>query len=359
MFNNPSTSLSQSPPVNKAYYQLVTSDGSGPIDHSFGRVQLISGDVFFSPNSRRDVKRPIPYNRAPSRDCKRHLFSEFLEPKWWLPDCPYLPFIPVRPEYAGVPFQHLFNIPLYFPRNSSGFWLDPQYVLGWARLQRILMDCINDLLTHHRAPPITWIASSALGCTGFYDRASDLRESVIISRLWFSQWMAGMSYAIAISISFKIERVDEIFPYWFTFLSQRGFKQVLLSGLSSSLVSTFSPSVARVGVFLDLLDSNRERPSVDWFYQYSIPVWYPWSQRELDASRADPRLARFAPTPHQLQEATTFLTKSPEPPSMSDPEPSSSSSQPSFSTKSFDCKLNVSCPLLYAEQFHLFVRCRN
>lgn len=324
--------MAQMPPVNKAYYQSVASDGTGPIDHSFGRVQLIGGDVFFSPNSRRDVQHPMPYDRIPSRDSGHHSFSEFLEPQWWLPDCPYLPFIPVRPVYAGVPFQDLFDIPLYFPRDSSGFWLDPQYVLGWARLQKILLDSIHDLLTHHGAPPVTWIASSALGCTGSYDRAGDLRKSVINSRLWFSQWMAGMSYAIAISKTFKNERLDEIFPYWLTFLSERGFKQVLLSGLSSSLVSTFSPSVTRVGVFLELLHSNREQPSVDWFYQYSIPVWYPWRQREIEASRSDPRLARFAPSPYQLQEATTFLTRSPEPPSM--PEPSSA--------KGFDCKLNVS-----------------
>lgn len=330
------------PLVNTTYYQSVTSDSTSPIDHSLGRVQLIGGDVFFSPNSRRDVTLPMPYNQIPSRDSKRHTFSEFLEPQWWLADCAYLPFIPVRPMYAGVPFQELFDVPLHFPRYRTGFLLDYKYILGWARVQKLLIQSINALLTHHHAPPVTWIASSALGCTGAYDRAGDLRKSVVNSRLWFSQWMAGLSYAIAISKTFQNESLDEIFPYWFSFLSDQRFKQVWLSGLSSSQVSTFSPSVDRVGVFLQLLHSNRDQPSVDWFYHYTIPVWYPWGHRETQASLSDSRLARFAPSPYQLQGAATFLTKSPEQPSI--PEPSSSRSQPSFSTETlgFDCKSNIS-----------------
>jgi hypothetical protein len=325
-------------PVDKAYLS-VTSDGSGPIDHSFGRVQLIGGDMFFSPNSRRDVKRPTPYNQIPSRDSKRHQFTEFLEPLWWIPDCPYLPFVPVRPVYAGVPFQYLFNVPLYFPRSPTGFIFDYQYVLGWARVEKLLVDSIRRLLNQYRAPPITWIASTAIGCTGAFVRARDLRESVLNSRGWFSQWMAGLSYAIAISKSLKNESLDDMWPAWFTFLSEQRFTQIWLSGIRSSLVSTFTPSVDRVGVFLQLIHPHREQPSVDWFCRYSIPVWYPWSQREIEAARSDPRLARFAPAPYQLQEATTFLSKSPEPPSMA--EPSSSRSQPSFSTKTFDCKLSI------------------
>ena len=345
--------------VNAVYYQSVTLDSTGPIDHSLGRVQLIDGDIFFSPNSRHDVKRPTVYNEIPSRDSKIHLFSEFLQPQWWVPGCPYLPFIPMRPIYAGVPFQNLFNLPLHFPRHRTGFLLDYEYVLGWARVQKLLIDSINALLTHHRVPPVTWIASSALGCTGIFYRARALRESVRNSRLWFSQWMAGMSYAIAISKTFRDESLDEIFPYWFSFLSEQRFKQVWLSGLSSSQVSMFSPSVDRVGVFLQLLHPNREQPSVDWFCRYHVPVWYPWGRRESEASQSDQRLARFAPSPYQLQHAGTFLTRSPEPLSMQ--ESSSLNVRPSFSRETFDCKLNVSYRdlLCHTEGFHLFVRCRN
>ena len=326
------------PPVNDAYYWLVTSDRSGPIDHSFGRVQLIGGDIFFSPNSRRDVKRPMPYNSIPSRDTKRHQFTEFLDPLWWMPDSPYLPFIPVRPVYDGVPFQELFNMPLYFPRSRSGFIFDYQYVLGWARVEKLLVDSIRRLLTHYRVPPITWIASTAIGCTGAFVRARDLRESVLNSRDWFSQWMAGLSYAIAISKTLENESLDDMWPAWFTFLSEQRFTQIWLSGIRSSLVSTFTPSVDRVGVFIQLIHRHREQPSVDWFCRYNIPVWYHWGHRETEASLKDRQLARFAPLPFQLQEVATFMTKTPQQTSIQ--QASSSTLQAPSLTQGYDCKLN-------------------
>ena len=153
--------------------------------------------------------------------------------------------------------------------------------------------------------------------------------------------MAGLTYAIAISKTFRNESLDETFPYWFSRLSEQRFKQVWLSGLNSSQVSTFSPSVDRVGVFLQLIHPNREQPSVDWFCRFHVPVWYSWGRNESEASRSNQRLARFAPTPYQLQQVGTFLTRTPEPPSM--PEPSSSNVQPSILREAFDCELNVLC----------------
>ena len=322
--------------IDSNYYRFVTSDSSGPIDHSLGRVQLIDGDIFYSPNSKYTVKRPRVYDEIPLRKAAKNYFSEFLEPLWWLPSCPYLPFIPVRPVYEGVPFQELFNMQLYFPRFRAGFIFENKYILGWARVERRLLDSIRTLLNHYKIPEVTWIASTALGCTGAFERPSDLRDSVKNSRLWFSQWMAGMSYAIAISKSLEEESLDEIFPYWFGFLSDQRFKQIWLSGLRSSLVSTFSPSVDRVGVFVELIHRNREQPSVDWFCRYNVPVWYPWGHRETEAALTDRRLARFAPLPFQLQEVGTFITRSPEPPSNC--QPSSSMAQASSSAQSFDCK---------------------
>ena len=336
-------------PLVNSKYHLITSDDTSPIDHSYGRVQLIDGDIFYSPNSRRIVKRPTLHDAIPRRRSDRDYFSEFLEPMWWLPGCPYLPFIQNRPVYAGVPFQELFDIPLYFPRCRSGFLLDNKYILGWARVEKLSVDSIRTLLTHHKSPTVTWIASTALGCTGAFKHPGELRQSVINSRLWFSQWMAGLSYAIAISKTLVGESLDEIFPYWFGFLSGQRFKQLWLSGLSLSLVSTFSPSVDRVGVFLQLLHTNREQPSVDWFCRYHVPVWYPWGRRETDASLLDKRLARFAPFAFQLQEVGTFLTRSPEPPSF--PPPSAANTQASSS--SFDCKyiilhfVSLTCILIF------------
>jgi hypothetical protein len=74
-------------------------------------------------------------------------------------------------------------------------------------------------------------------------------------------------------------------------------------------VANFSPDVSRAGTFimLDAVEVYNVAPSVDWFVEYRVPVWYEWSA--VHASQV--HYQRFAPLEYQLQEATTFRTKSP------------------------------------------------
>jgi hypothetical protein len=295
-----------------------------------GRVQLIGGDFYYSPNSQRTVHLPPIYNDFPSRDCFSDNFAEFLQPLWWQPACPYLAFVPLRPVFAGVPFQDLFHIS-FFPRLRYGpFGLDPQIILGWVRLERNIKDAVELLLSHEHAPAITWIAPTSLSCTRYYKRPRDLRASYASSKEWFSLFIAAFSYAIAISLSRRRDDFYDGMPHWFSFLYEREYSQIWLSGIRSSMVATFDSSVTRAGVFVELLEPHREQYSVDWLCKFDVPVWYPWGTREVRASESDARLSRFAPPPHQLQESGTFLTKNPHPQPQPTTEPQ---------TGSYDCTL--------------------
>lgn len=308
------------------------------------------GDIFYSPNSRRTVRRPLEYPEVPSRKSDQHCFTEWYEPQWWQARVPYLGFIPLRPVYSAAPFSDLLNMRAYFPWYRGSYSVDVKYLLGWARLQKLLKDAIKMLLRHHSVNEVLWVSRTAVGCRGQYKDLEGARSALRNTVRWFSQWMAALSYAIAKGKTLENESVDEVFPSWFSFLSKQQYSQVWLSALKSSQVDTFSPSVERVGVFLQLLLASRGmarvQPSVDWLCKYHVPVWYPWGDKESRASH----LARFAPPSYQLQQATTFLTKTPTsseewsiPQRSSSPQPSSSmqmssSMQPSSLTQGFDCK---------------------
>ena len=294
----------------------VTAEKDSPLDCSHGRVHLIEGDFYFSPNSRRDIQVPPVYDKIPLRNCFNDSFAEFSQPLWWQPACPYLAFIPLRPIFAGVPFQALHHIS-YFPRHRhAGFMIDPQIILGWARLEKNIQDAVDLLLAHEQAPPITWIARTALGFTGTYKRARDLRTNFNRSKEWFTLFMGCLSYAVAVSITHRQEHFTEPMPHWFSFLSMRDFSQIWLSGIKSSMVTYFDASINRVGVFIQLVRRHPGQFSVDWLCEFDIPVWYPWGRLETRASETDARLARFAPLPHQLQECSTFITTNPQPPTI-------------------------------------------
>jgi hypothetical protein len=317
----------------------ITAEKNSPLERSRGRVHLIGGDFYYSPNSQRDVQPPLVYNDIPFRNCFKDSSAEFRQPLWWQPACPYLAFVPLRPSFAGVPFQDLFHIS-YFPHlRYGGFMIDYQIILGWARLEKDIRDAVNLLLAHERAPRIAWIVPTTLGCQGVFKRVRTLRTQYTHSKEWFSLFMGALSYAIAVSITQRQEISDEAVPHWFSFLSQRDYSQIWLSGLRSSMVAYFDSCIDRVGVFVQLCQRHLDRVSVDWLCEFGVPVWYPWGLEEIRASETDARLARFAPLPHQLQESSTFLTTNPTP----QPQPQSmtqSTTEPP--TRAFDCKLYVS-----------------
>jgi hypothetical protein len=329
----------------------TASDNTSVLDRSRGRVQLIGGDLYYSPNSQRNVHLPPVYNDFPYRDSFRDSFAEFRQPLWWQPACPYLPFVPLRPVFAGVPFQHLFHISYFSRLRYGSFMLDPEIILGWARLEKSIKDAVEMLLLHEHAPPITWITRTSLCCSETFKQVRDLRASYAHSKEWFSLFMGALSYAIATSLS-RQEDFYHRMPHWFSFLDEQQYSQIWLSGIRSSIVATFDSSVDRAGVFVQLLQPQRDQFSVDWLCAFGVPVWYPWGTREVRASEIDARLACFAPLPHQLQESATFLTKSPTPQAQAQPRPTT---EPQ--TQAFDCKL-----LIFYLPLNLYIyssRCRN
>ncbi|KAF8810950.1 hypothetical protein BYT27DRAFT_7090717 [Phlegmacium glaucopus] len=169
-------------PPNASFSRFIIADKDSDLDHSRGRVQLIEGDLFYFPNSRRDVQLPLVYDEIPYRDCFKHGFVEFCQPLWWQPACPYLTFLPLQPVFAGVPFQDLFHIS-YFPQlHYGGFMIDPQTMLGWACLEKDIQDAMELLLTHERAPPRTWIAPTSISCTGAFRQVHNIHAHFMHSR---------------------------------------------------------------------------------------------------------------------------------------------------------------------------------
>src|SRR5271169_6339175 len=181
---------------SSSYSRLITTDSTSTLDRSRGRVQLIRGDLYYSPNSQRTVHLPPVYDAIPYHDCFKDSSAEFCQPLWWQPACPYLAFVPLRPVFAGVPFQDLFHIS-YIPHSRyAGFTVDPQIILGWARLEKDIRDAVELLLSHGGAPAIAWIVQTSLGCTGRFRRIRDLRAGFADSKNWFALFMGALSYAI-------------------------------------------------------------------------------------------------------------------------------------------------------------------
>ena len=121
--------------------------------------------------------------------------------------------------------------------------IDPQIILGWARLKIDIRDAVNLLLVHECTLAIAWLVPTTLGCQGVFNRVHTLRTQFKHSKEWFSLLMGALPYAIAVSITHHQEIFDKVMPHWFSFLSQRDFSQIWLSGIRSSMVAYFDSCI--------------------------------------------------------------------------------------------------------------------
>lgn len=288
------------------------------IQHNGGRATIINGDIFYSPNSTAIVALPPPAenNSKIWRNSKTSSSREFHQPLWWSVETAYLAFFPIHPQFCGEPFGELLEFPNYFDREKRGYMLDPQILLKWKKLEFFLRRVSELLLTQSNAVPPKPIIDTALSCTGYYRAVRHFRQVVRQTRDWFSVWMAQVSYTIALAMSNNHSEVPNDFPEWCQFLLRRDFQlegwdQVYIAGVRQSM-GYFSSSVARSGIFLQIVSSPRHQFSVDWFQRFHVPVWYPWGQKEIEAAKTSRQVGRLAPPPEQLQAVSTFLSKVPE-----------------------------------------------
>lgn len=134
--------------------------------------------------------------------------------------------------------------------------LDPQIIIGWAHLEKNIRDATEILLAHEHVPAITWLIPMSISCTGIFHQAHHLCNNFMYSKDWFSLYMGGLSYAIAVSISHCQEPIHEEMPHWFSFLHEQECSQIWLSGIRLSVVATFDSSVDQVGVFVQVCQSH-------------------------------------------------------------------------------------------------------
>jgi len=305
-----------------------------PLDHSAGRVTLLNGDIFYSPNSQRPAVLPDPpvINSYLFRGTSLRL-QTFYTPRWWTQPYGWLAFLPLRPSFSGYPFDRLNIFPVIEQVSSSEHRLHPDLMQLWKRLENKLIWATTFLGQHYPAACIRPPPPSSSGYVHSYSTARAARAQAHASRDWFVMWMGLLSYRIS-NVSPSAERP----PAWVDLLVGLGFPQAWMMGILGSTVADFSPHVLRVGVFLDPLEPPPQfgtaPRSVDFFCEHHVPVWYPWTSRQVQAARENSSLAQLAPPPELLQDAASFLIRSPSPSLSSVPTFSASSTMPIHTSSS-------------------------
>ncbi len=123
--------------------------------------------------------------------------------------------------------------------------------------------------------------------------------------------MAMVSLGIAVAQVADGDSDTDPLPKWYKLFVQHT-DEPTLSDIRKQ-IGQFSEWFPRAGVFIDLR-SSQVQPTVDFFVRFKIPVWYPWGAAEESYARQNPDVwGKYVPPAHLLQQAHSFLTRTPAP----------------------------------------------
>ena len=299
------------------FYSATQSklEGWATLSRTEGKTCIIDGDVFYSPNARRQLTRvPAPDHELSQLDTRYDYIDAIREPRWWSIEFAHLAFLEINPMQTGA-FGWALHTPEYHCRKlDKTFSMRTIDIIRWHRLERDLKLMIDAMDVLGNVPPTSNVIDRAFTCGGSYTSNELLKQSIIRCREWFAHWTCRLAYAIAACESIKCNgdrnRRATVEHEWLQTMVQQDWYEGFIASVNATC-GAFDGSVEQVGVLLDVVDPRRHQFSVEWLVEYGVPVWYRWGQREIDAAGTNVELKRLAPRTDILQIRTTFLTTTP------------------------------------------------
>ena len=223
-------------------------------------------------------------------------------------------FIPLKFNFNCVPFDRLRFIPIQVTDTDDMFALDAATAQSWLHLQHFLAHVASSLNSRYKVTVIKPHYPSAYNFTEPFQSNLSGRRRLGEAQEWFVVWMAIVSYLMAIGDTKERQTKFKEFgniPGWYEILTNDGYDQIWLNGLHSLWLYHFDTQVPHADTIINILDRDTKQPTVSWFCNYNILVWYQWTQMEVKAAKDDKEIEALAPLPHQIQEVLTLLHRQP------------------------------------------------
>ena len=274
-------------------------------------MQVRDGHLIYSPNSNRSVDIPshLSYGHNPfSPGCKPGTtktnywkldVSVFELPQWYHTMFGWVCMYDRNTISSTSP---LINTLWYsssrfaFDDSTSEYMLPVSLRDDWLRLERQLSRAFKAI--HHHYPVHAYAAPGphVFGYLCAHKTRGHLSLSLQKLKAWFGLHMAILSFNIAAAEcthahAQSLDGPSLREPSWQDLILEYGedlgMDCVWLDMLLDTSIASFSPGVSRTGTFIMLNHTSpyEAAPSVDWFVQYGVPVWYEWNSAQASDIR--------------------------------------------------------------------------
>ncbi|KAG2008885.1 hypothetical protein CC2G_014269 [Coprinopsis cinerea AmutBmut pab1-1] len=281
-----------------------------------GRLQVVHNVLYYSPNCSRTLElKEDPFFHAhaanpfqPTKHRSSYLptapsstdpapmpseekfklrypsFEGISTPRLWTSAFGWMAFILLRHSDSGFPFNRLKRIPhplTLGPQEDLTYRMPDTFLYSWARLEAELYGSVTKLKSKFTAPMVLPFLPWAHGYQLTFRNPRSYDRAVAFSRDWFSVWWGALSFLIAYDESKRDPfTLSSYVPEWHVELESE-VDMAWIDGVFRSSLCDFSYNSNRVGCIVDVVNPPADQPTVTWFVDHGIPVWYRWGSAEI------------------------------------------------------------------------------
>ncbi|RXW15091.1 hypothetical protein EST38_g10764 [Candolleomyces aberdarensis] len=263
------------------------------------RIQLLHGDLYFSPNCSRSLDGVLQPDHLkgtlhnpfhPGEDPSTVNQHELFQPRTWTRAFGWLAFLPLRPLSRGYPFQSFTPVAEQsIWLKNGGYRLSSRRMLEWLDFEEKVYHAVVSLKGRYNVAMVLPFLPWALGYRRYHSDEGTALKAANNSLNWFTVWMGALSYVIAAAEAKHYQRKPMVaYPDWCSYLQDLkdanvNFPVAWVESVSRSFIAKFDASNPRVGCIAELIDPDPTQPPIEWFVAHGVPVWYRWGKRERDA----------------------------------------------------------------------------
>ncbi|PPQ94157.1 hypothetical protein CVT25_008025 [Psilocybe cyanescens] len=185
--------------------------------------------------------------------------------------------------------------------------MDEDSCMKWEEAETRLVEAVHRLRMAYNIRGTTPPPPSLFNYSKSHKSAAISGKMSKLARDWFAIWMGLLSYILAqasLPENYKTPSMPQDkncpYPSWYMKLEKDPkISLAWLDGLSTLTVNTFDTKTPHAGVVLRWTKTDKLRPSIDFFLDHHIPVYYPWTIAEEEAVHCDSSL-RHLQLPEQM-----------------------------------------------------------
>lgn len=263
-------------------------------------------EMQFKP-ARRNQPRTVFY------DFSRVFVEDFQYPRWWTERWGWTAFVLKLRSFRGAyGIFYPLDERIVLQRKKKSWRLSENPLARLSTLEKEIITATHLLVALTGVSIINPPPPRVFGYQKWYNSSENAMACIERSRKWFLVWFGLFSYLVAIAET-KEESL-RAYPQlriaeWTKHLQDNGFQQTWIDDILSSDICSFDLETPRAGVFIKFRAGSSNQPSLDWYCDHGVPVWY-------ELTKDSPVVPdRFSPRLHVPQ---TVIFEGGEPPTQPD-----------------------------------------